>query len=478
MSRAATKNPGTTKTPATTKKLSAVPTSSQKTQANLRSVKPELKICHLADVHLGYRRYNRLNDDGINQREADVSLAFRETIDRIIKIKPDLVIIAGDLFHSLRPSNLVVLFCFRELRRLRAASGAQIVIIAGNHETPRRSDLGSVLRIFSEIDGVHIADTKKELFAFPSTNAARASFAVTCLPHQALSELDNLKLRADDRFDYNVLVAHCQTQLAWISDFGGVDCEWSKLASHEWDYMALGHVHSYRELALNAAYSGSLEYTSNNIWAEAGEKKGFLEVQLPSGKRTFQQLTSPREVLVLEPIEVKDQEPDELSRMLLERLAAVPAGLEGKIVRLELINMPRSHLKMLDHKEIRRMRSKALNLTVEFRYRETERPKLSLKRNKTQSLFEELTEFSSQALASSLSKHQSAAVIKSSAVKEQEQELHVLLESYWHKSDPHTEQDQSETLRSLAELRKDRIHDSSTTTALEIESSLSKQEAV
>lgn len=55
---------------------------------------------------------------GINQREADVNVAFQEAITRIISLKPDVTIIAGDLFHAVRPSNTVVTFCFRQLRRL------------------------------------------------------------------------------------------------------------------------------------------------------------------------------------------------------------------------------------------------------------------------------------------------------------------------------------------------------------------------
>jgi hypothetical protein len=32
-----------------------------------------LRLVHLADLHLGYRQYQRLTPRGINQREADVA---------------------------------------------------------------------------------------------------------------------------------------------------------------------------------------------------------------------------------------------------------------------------------------------------------------------------------------------------------------------------------------------------------------------
>jgi DNA repair exonuclease SbcCD nuclease subunit len=76
-------------------------------------------------------------------------------------------------------------------------------------------------------------------------------------------------MRADDRFEHNILVVHAQVNEKWVSDFGGVDVELKALSPHEWDYIALGHVHIHRAVGLNAAYSGSIEHTSTNIWGEA-----------------------------------------------------------------------------------------------------------------------------------------------------------------------------------------------------------------
>ena len=43
-----------------------------------------MRLAHLADVHLGFRQYHRLNAQGINQREADVAAAFRTAIEQVI----------------------------------------------------------------------------------------------------------------------------------------------------------------------------------------------------------------------------------------------------------------------------------------------------------------------------------------------------------------------------------------------------------
>ena len=96
-----------------------------------------VKLAHIADPHLGIRQYHRQTPAGINQREADVASAFRAAVDGVIAARPDAVVIAGDLFHSVRPTNAAIVFAFRQFQRLREAlPDAPIVLIAGNHDTP------------------------------------------------------------------------------------------------------------------------------------------------------------------------------------------------------------------------------------------------------------------------------------------------------------------------------------------------------
>ncbi|MEN9845892.1 MAG: hypothetical protein RIS36_1039 [Pseudomonadota bacterium] len=317
----------------------------------------------MADVHLGYRRYNKISKSGLNQRELDINVAFQEAITRIISLKPDVTIIAGDLFHAVRPSNSIVTFCFRQLRRLARGTQAPVVIVAGNHETPKRADTGSVLQLFSEIENVYVAESGFEVFTFRDK-----SLAVSCLPHTALLELDTVTLRADDTCAHNILVVHGQVNERWISDFGGAEVELKALAPHEWDYIALGHVHIHRPVALNAAYSGALEHTANNIWSEASIGKGFLEVLLPGGKRTFHPLTSPREVAVLEPLEVEGAEPADVMELIRDRLESIPGGMDGKIVRLEVRGITRETYRHLDHKELRVLRARPLHLSLDITF--------------------------------------------------------------------------------------------------------------
>ena len=109
-----------------------------------------MRIAHLADMHLGFRQFQRLDASGVNQREVDVAAAFRRAVDAVIAQRPDAVVLAGDLFHSVRPTNRAIIEAFTGLRRLREAlPAAPVVLIAGNHDTPRSVEAGSILKLMS-----------------------------------------------------------------------------------------------------------------------------------------------------------------------------------------------------------------------------------------------------------------------------------------------------------------------------------------
>ena len=64
-----------------------------------------MRLVHLSDLHLGFRQYQRLTPGGINQREADVARSFQTAIDRTIELRAELVLVGGDVFHNVRPTN-------------------------------------------------------------------------------------------------------------------------------------------------------------------------------------------------------------------------------------------------------------------------------------------------------------------------------------------------------------------------------------
>ncbi|RLF47403.1 MAG: exonuclease SbcCD subunit D, partial [Thermoplasmata archaeon] len=64
-----------------------------------------MKILHVADTHIGYSAYHKVNESGLNQREVDVYNAFEQFVDYAVEKKPDLIVHSGDLFDTVRPTN-------------------------------------------------------------------------------------------------------------------------------------------------------------------------------------------------------------------------------------------------------------------------------------------------------------------------------------------------------------------------------------
>ena len=120
-------------------------------------------IAHVADLHLGFRAYHRVTPRGINAREADVTFALQQAVEKIADLGPDLVLVAGDVFHTVRPSNSAIADAFRLFASLTARlPGVPVVMIAGNHDSPRSSDTGNILSLFREIPGMIVVTDDAE----------------------------------------------------------------------------------------------------------------------------------------------------------------------------------------------------------------------------------------------------------------------------------------------------------------------------
>ena len=209
-----------------------------------------MRLVHLADLHLGFRQYQRLTPSGINQREADVAGTVQRAVAQIISLSPDVIVVGGDVFHSVRPSNPAILHAYRAFMALRdQLPDAQIIMVAGNHDAPRTTETGCILRLFREI-GVHVADAKAELFTFPSK-----SLAVLAVPD--VPGIDRPPLTPPEGFQHTVLLMHGEIAgmlpaHAAPADRAAIEIPAADLHADAWSYVALGHYHVYREVAPRA----------------------------------------------------------------------------------------------------------------------------------------------------------------------------------------------------------------------------------
>ena len=336
-----------------------------------------MKLAHLADLHLGFRQFDRQTSKGANQREVDVAEAFRRAVDDILEQKPDLIVVAGDLFHSVRPTNAAILYCFRQLHRIRTGlPNSPIVVIAGEHDTPRSTETGSILRLYEAL-GVEIAVEEARRIVLPKLDCA-----VLAVPQQALAKADRPALRPEPGGPtLNVLVTHGVYgglgEERGTMEYGGAQLTRELLAPEKWDYIALGHYHTAQSVATNAWYAGSLEYLPPNPWgqmqddqdAAKGKKrragKGYLLVELPGARVTFRPIEPTRRHIDLPFIQGAGLNAKELDAAIAERMNAVK--IDEQIVRLVVWDVDRATTRDLDHAAIRAYKSRALNFQLDLR---------------------------------------------------------------------------------------------------------------
>ena len=329
-----------------------------------------VRLVHLSDVHLGFRQYQRLTPAGQNQREVDVAGTFTRAIDKVIAIAPELVLVGGDFFHTARPTNPAILHGFAQMGRLRLAlPDAVIVVVAGNHDLPRTTESRCILRLFEQL-GVHVADAAPRRLRFEQHGLA--ILAVPEMPGSAV------ELTPDLEMPRNVLLAHGEVDglipARAAGDEAATLLPMSAISHPRWDYVALGHYHVYKQVTPRAYYSGSLDYVSASMWEERHDElsrklpgKGLIEWDLDTGKQRFHPIAPARPLIDLPPVEARGLSAPDLNAAIASAVERIPGGVDGKIVRLLVRDVPRHVVRELDYKALREWQRRALHFHLDTR---------------------------------------------------------------------------------------------------------------
>jgi hypothetical protein len=289
----------------------------------------------------------------------------------VIELAPEVVLIGGDVFHQVRPTNTAILHAYLQFARLRAAlPRAEIVMVAGNHDTPRSSDTGSILRLFAAL-GLHVVDAEPRALEFPALDLSVLAVADNQHPRPRLVPAGTHR--------WNVLLLHGEVEgmlgpFAAARELAGREISQQDLNAQTWDYIGLGHYHVYRRIAPNQFYSGSLDYTSTNTWGEKVEEqlagvpgKGIIEHDLATGQHTFHHLPPARGFIDLPQLSARGLTTDEVNARILAAVEASPGGIDDKVVRLVVRDLPRHVTRQLDHKQLRDFRRRALHFHLDTR---------------------------------------------------------------------------------------------------------------
>ncbi len=296
-----------------------------------------MRVVHLADLHLGIRQHTKLTPGGLNQREADVAQTFARVMRQVAALQPDLVVIAGDCFHVVRPSNHAINAAFLTLHAFRVACPAPVVIISGNHETPKGPDTGCILPLFASIDGVTVIDG-------PAARVRIGDVSVCGVPEK-VAHLT--RLQPDPRAELNLLLLHGDVAGTIPGTKpGSTAIDPAQLSGTGWDYVALGHYHVTTEVAPRVWYAGAIDYTSSNPWGELKAEaskgyagKGFLEADLATGQVTRHAIPGTRRWLDLPAIDADGWSAAQIDDAIAAHVAAV--DLTDAVVRQVVRNVPR-----------------------------------------------------------------------------------------------------------------------------------------
>jgi DNA repair exonuclease SbcCD nuclease subunit len=328
----------------------------------------------MADTHLGYSAYRKTNDDGINQREADIYQSFSQVIDYAIDQKVDLIFHAGDLFDAVRPTNRAITVAIQQLLRL-SEHHIPFLLISGNHEQPKLQETGHIFNLFEHIPHIHPIYheryEKKEFIINDET------ILIHCLPQINTQEAFQTQLTNIEPFeevDYQVFLAHGSIQ--GIKEFSMNEFNEMMLPkqylSTMFDYVALGHYHTFTKIKDTAYYSGSTDTFS---FSETSSKHGFIELIFENQQKKVIFKSLPTRPFIDTPaIECYGKDIDEIQQEIISTIHNIDP--RDKIFRINLDHIQSHQYRSLDFRAIRQTTQGCLHYEINTMFEEKDRRRI------------------------------------------------------------------------------------------------------
>ena len=233
-----------------------------------------MKIVHCSDLHLG-KRFSG-NKDYVKKRYMDFFNAFATFIDKVEEIKPDVCLIAGDIFDKKEINPDILSKTEYLFKKLKDNVKKDIIAIEGNHDNSRILE-ESWLEYLQEQNILKVFYYNKDFEEKNYLKINDINFYPVGYPgfmiDEALTKLSE-KLNPQEK---NIVVVH--TGISGSTDTlpGLVSTSILDLFKDKAIYIAGGHIHSFKTYPKEKAYffvSGSLEFS--NVQNEKSDKKGFI----------------------------------------------------------------------------------------------------------------------------------------------------------------------------------------------------------
>lgn len=342
---------------------------------------PTFRLAHLSDLHLGYSSGSRSTDQGVNIREQDGYDAFSEMIDDVIANNVDAVIVAGDIFHTPKPSVRSIVYAQIEFRRL-ALAGIKVYSLAGNHDaTDVRADVAASkvidqpdIGIYSHVepyvhyeiaDGIHVHLVSHHMYGeqeetMQAVNPVPGEINIFSTHGSVIDSITKMRL-ATEQSPREIIIPD------------------SILNEKDWSYRLLGHVHE-------RGFVGSKDGTSDagslkTFYNGSLIRRGFADKETALGRgwtlwniysdgtfvpefRTVHQ----RPQYDLTSIDCSDLSSTAISELIVNNLKATSTEDEMPIVRQKLSNMTPAKYSSLDWSAINNNNGHTLSWKLDVEY--------------------------------------------------------------------------------------------------------------
>ena len=232
-----------------------------------------MKIIHCADIHLDSAMKKNLTREQSLQRRSELLLTFESMIHYAQENGVKAILISGDLFDTnvvSRKTGSVV------LNSIKQVPDIDFYYLRGNHDAydffasgEREEELPANLKLFSD---------QLTTYSYPGVTIS----GVELTQENQDTVYQTLVL---DPQSFNIVMLHGQDSIYSQKDKAQV-IALNQLKNRFIDYLALGHIHSYKEGALDNrgcyCYPGCLE---GRGFDECGDK-GFVLLEIEGAKMT------------------------------------------------------------------------------------------------------------------------------------------------------------------------------------------------
>ncbi|MCD7811932.1 MAG: exonuclease subunit SbcD [Ruminococcus sp.] len=338
-----------------------------------------IRVLHTGDLHIG--SFSGPEHNGENARYIDICRCLDALAEKAKEEKPDIAVIAGDVFHQakvwsdrgLKEQQTAVRF-FRELEKI-----CPVIVMRGTPNHDSEEQFRTLKNTFENDGNIHIV-TEPSVETFHSYSGEKIQIA--CMPgfdrgyfrakNPGLSKEEEnevftktiediiigLKAQCNNNSP-TVLVSHytiagCNMesgQTAFFSQFEPIVYP-STLTIADFDLVCFGHIHRPQQIegCKNTFYCGAISQLNFN---DEGQQRGFYIHDIGGGS-TFYELPT-REYYTLR---LNDDDVREINENGAYRINKLPlmneeGKLRDKVVRV-IYNCTDEHNKAFNHAELER----------------------------------------------------------------------------------------------------------------------------